>query len=99
VCQGLSIQDSPADLAVEMKGLVKEQLAAGKSPDDVRKYFTDKYGEWVLLEPKAAGFNLMLYVLPLAVVLVGGYVVSRAVRRWTRDQPPVTEDRDAPILE
>jgi cytochrome c-type biogenesis protein CcmH len=83
VCQGLSIQDSPADLAVEMKNLVREQLAAGKTPAEIKAFFTTKYGEWVLLEPKAAGFNLTAYLLPIIAVLGGGVVVWRAVRRWT----------------
>lgn len=81
VCQGLSIYDSPADLAVEMKGLVREQLAAGKSPDEVRAYFIEKYGEWVLLAPRARGFNLLVYLLPLALVLAGGWLVWGFVRR------------------
>ncbi|MBK8249780.1 MAG: cytochrome c-type biogenesis protein CcmH [Gemmatimonadetes bacterium] len=80
VCQGLSIADSPSDLALEMKGLVREQLAAGKSPEEIRAYFIDKYGEWVLLEPKAEGLNLLVYVLPVALVVGGGLFVVRYVR-------------------
>ncbi|MCC6318471.1 MAG: cytochrome c-type biogenesis protein CcmH [Gemmatimonadaceae bacterium] len=81
VCQGLSIQDSPADLAVEMKHLVREQLAQGRTPDQVRAYFIEKYGEWVLLEPEPQGFNLLVYALPLLLLTAGGYVVVRFVRR------------------
>ncbi len=80
VCQGLSIADSPSDLALEMKGLVREQLAAGKSPEEIRTYFIGKYGEWVLLEPKAEGLNLLVYVLPVALVIGGGLFVVRYVR-------------------
>lgn len=83
VCQGNSIEDSPSELAQEMKGVVRDQLAAGKSPEEVKRYFVDKYGEWILLEPKASGFNLVVYLLPLAAVLAGGVVVWRAVRKWT----------------
>lgn len=80
VCQGLSIADSPSELALEMKGLVREQLAAGKTPDEVRGYFIAKYGEWVLLEPKPTGLNLLVYLLPLLVVAGGGGLVWRFVR-------------------
>lgn len=80
VCQGLSIQDSPADLAVEMKALVREQLAAGRSPEQVRAYFIEKYGEWVLLSPRPAGFNLLVYLLPLVLLGVGAIVVQRFIR-------------------
>lgn len=83
VCQGVSIQDSPSELAQQMRGLVKEQLAAGKSPDDVRAYFVSKYGEWILLEPKASGFNLLVYALPVVLVLGGLGVIAVVVRRWT----------------
>jgi cytochrome c-type biogenesis protein CcmH len=88
VCQGLSIQDSPADLAVEMKHLVREQLAAGKTPDEVRQYFIDKYGEWVLLAPEASGFNLLVYLLPIGLIIGGALVVATFVRRHSGMHPP-----------
>lgn len=84
VCQGLSINDSPAELAVEMKGVVREQLAAGKSPEEVREYFIDKYGTWVLLEPEPRGFNALVYALPVLGVLGGALFVWAYVRRLTR---------------
>ena len=83
VCQGNSIQDSPSELALQMRDLIRDQLRAGKTPDEVRAYFVDKYGEWILLTPKATGFNLVVYIVPLLVVLAGGAVVWRTVRRWT----------------
>ena len=84
VCQGLSINDSPAELAVEMKGVVREQLAAGKSPGEVRQYFIEKYGEWVLLEPDPRGFNMLVYAIPVLALVGGGAFVWRYVRRLTR---------------
>ncbi len=83
VCQGLSIQDSPSELSQQMRNLVKEQLASGKSPEQVKAYFVSKYGEWILLEPKARGFNLLIYVLPVMLVLGGIGAIVFAVRRWT----------------
>lgn len=83
VCQGVSIQDSPSELAVEMKSVVREQLAAGRTPDEVKAYFVEKYGDWVLLEPPATGFNLLVYVLPVLAVVGGVFAVVIAVRRWT----------------
>ena len=93
VCQGLSIQDSPSELAQSMRAVVRDQLAAGKSPDEVKAYYVSKYGEWILLAPKPSGFNLVAYLLPVLVVLGGGLVIVFAVRRWTggpRDAPPAT---------
>jgi cytochrome c-type biogenesis protein CcmH len=85
VCQGLSIQDSPSELAQQMRGLVRDQLAQGKSPDEVKAYFVSKYGEWILLAPKARGFNLFAYGVPILVVVGGGVIIALAVRRWTSD--------------
>ena len=87
VCQGLSIQDSPSTLAQEMRAVVRDQLAAGRTPEEVKAYFVDKYGEWVLLQPKASGFNLIVYLLPLAVLLGGGVYVYRKARSWTQAAP------------
>lgn len=87
VCQGLSIQDSPSELAVQMRGVVRDQLAAGRTPEEVKQYFTEKYGEWILLEPEAHGFNMLVYILPVAAVIVGALVVVLAVRRWSRPAP------------
>ena len=93
VCQGLSIQDSPSDLAQSMRAVVRDQLAAGKTPDEVKAYFVSKYGEWILLAPRASGFNLVAYAVPLLVVFGGGALVVIAVRRWTAGAPSSAEDR------
>ena len=83
VCQGISIQESPSALAREMRDLVKEQLRAGRTPDEVKEYFVAAYGEWILLSPRAHGLNLLLYVLP-GLLLVGGIAfLAVVVRRWT----------------
>lgn len=83
VCQGNSIQDSPSELALQMRDVIRDQLRSGKTPDEVRAYFVDKYGEWILLAPKAQGFNLVVYLVPFAAILLGGFIVWRTIRRWT----------------
>jgi len=88
VCQGLSIQDSPSELAQSMRSLVRDQLAQGKTPDQVKAYFVSKYGEWILLSPAPHGFNLLAYLIPMLVVIGGGAGIALAVRRWTS---PATE--------
>jgi cytochrome c-type biogenesis protein CcmH len=96
VCQGLSIQDSPSELAVQMRGVVRDQLGAGKTPDEVKAYFVDKYGEWILLEPKAQGFNILIYLLPIAAVLAGIAVIAMAVKRWSAPAPATAEPGPGP---
>jgi cytochrome c-type biogenesis protein CcmH len=89
VCQGESIQDSPAELSAQMRTLVREQLAAGRSEAEVFDYFVQKYGQWILLEPKAEGFNLVVYLLPLGFIVLGGAGLMFAIKRWTRPVVPV----------
>lgn len=94
VCQGESIQDSPAELSAQMKALVREQLAHGKSDGEVMDYFVQKYGQWILLEPKPEGINLLVYWLPVAFLACGAGVIVFAVRKWTRPVSVATA-RDA----
>lgn len=88
VCQGLSLQDSPSELAQQMRQLIRDQLAAGKTPDEVKAYFVSKYSEWILLEPEPRGANLMVYVLPVLLVVGGGVGLFVVARRWTRQPAP-----------
>ena len=71
VCQGMPISDSPADMAQSMMAKVRTMHSEGKSQDEILKYFTDRYGDWVLLKPKASGFNWIVWVLPPIVLLLG----------------------------
>lgn len=84
VCQGESIQDSPSTLAQQMRAVVKERLRSGETPDQVKAYFVGRYGEWILLEPKMTGLNLLLYALPVVLIIGGLVLVTFLVRKWTR---------------
>ena len=87
VCQGESIQDSPSELAQNMRAVVRDQLREGKTPDEIKAYFVSKYGEWILLEPEMKGLNVLLYVFPVLLIIGGLALVSVLVRRWTTPQP------------
>ena len=84
VCQGESIQDSPSELSQQMRAVVRDQLRAGKTPDEVRAYFVSRYGEWILLQPKMTGLNILLYVLPVVLVVGGLILIVILVRKWTK---------------
>lgn len=90
VCQSLSVADSPSEMAHQMKRVIRERLAAGERPEQVVQYFVDKYGEWILLEPRRGGFTLLVWILPPLAVVLGLGVVVTLVRRWTRRRPAAT---------
>jgi cytochrome c-type biogenesis protein CcmH len=95
VCQGLSLADSPSELALEMKDVVREQLRAGRTPEEVRAYFVAKYGEWILLEPPRRGINLLAYLLPAFAVIGGAVVIWLMLGRWTTGEPSSDSDTGA----
>ena len=88
VCQSLSVADSPSETAHEMKDIIRERLAAGESPEQVRAYFVEKYGNWILLSPPRQGFSLLVWVVPFAGLGLGLVLVLLVVRRWSRRPAP-----------
>ncbi|HKX04541.1 MAG TPA: cytochrome c-type biogenesis protein CcmH, partial [Methylomirabilota bacterium] len=84
VCQSLSVADSPSETAHQMKDIIRERLAAGETPDQVRAYFVEKYGTWILLSPPRQGFNLLVWVVPFVGLGLGLVLVLIVVRRWSR---------------
>src|SRR5713226_2697960 len=81
VCQGLSIADSPASMARAQLDKVRSLVAAGKSDEEIRAYFIERYGEWVLLQPSAHGINWLVWLGPVALLVVGGAIIVRVVLR------------------
>src|SRR5439155_1471766 len=76
VCQNLSVADSPSEMASQMRAIMRERLEAGETPAQVREYFVERYGEWILLAPRRTGFNLLVWGFPLAAMAVGFTVVA-----------------------
>lgn len=83
VCQGMSVTDSPASMARSQLEKVRELVSEGKSDEEIYAYFVARYGEWVLLEPKAKGFNWLVWLGPVFLVVFGAWVVFRVVRART----------------
>lgn len=84
VCRNQSVLESSSGLAREMQSVVRDRLAAGETPEEVRAYFVGRYGDWILLKPEPKGINLLVYLLPAAALLFGGVLLYYRIRRWTR---------------
>jgi cytochrome c-type biogenesis protein CcmH len=99
VCQNLSVADSPSEMAGQMRAIVRERLAAGETPAQVRQYFVTRYGNWILLAPPRRGFTLLVWLAPLAAVLVGVIAVGLLLRRWTSRPRPAPAPVDPAMRE
>lgn len=84
VCQGQSIADSDAELAGDMRSLVRERIKAGESPEQVRSWLISRYGEWVSYKPGLSPETLFLWVAPLLLVLAGGMLAAGQFKRRRR---------------
>jgi cytochrome c-type biogenesis protein CcmH len=87
VCRNQSIVESNAELSREMHAVVRDRLAAGETPAEVEAYFVSRYGEWILLKPKAQGINLLVYGLPLVVLVLGFFLARNRLRKWAAAGP------------
>ena len=81
VCQGQSIGDSDAALARDMRAIVRERIAAGESNDAVRGFLTDRYGDYVLLDPPVKPETYALWFGPAAVFVAGAAIAFALLRR------------------
>ncbi len=81
VCQGQPISGSNADLAADMRRVIRERIAAGESPEEVRAWLISKYGDWVSFKPQVTPATLPLWLVPLLALLVGAWLVSGRLRR------------------
>lgn len=100
VCQNQSIDDSDAELAKDLRILVRERLVAGDTDDEVRQFLVNRYGEFVLLNPVIAGHTLLLWIAAPALLLIGlGAMFFAARRRKPAPDNGLTPDEQAVLDE
>ncbi len=80
VCQGQSIHDSDAEMAGDMRHLVRTRIEAGESPEQVRTFLIDRYGSWVSYQPRLDRDTFVLWFAPLALLVGGGFLVLRRLK-------------------
>jgi len=90
VCQGMSIADSPSEMAVNMKEQVRELLARGYTEEQILQYFELSYGQFVLLRPKFQGVTSMVWILPVLALLIGAAIVVFKFRKLEKAPKAVT---------
>jgi cytochrome c-type biogenesis protein CcmH len=97
VCQSQSIDESDAPLARDLRQLVRQQVAGGRSDEQIRAYLVSKYGQFVLLTPKASLGNAVLWLGPLLVVAAGAAALL-ARRRATNEPSALDEQEEAALV-
>ena len=84
VCQGQSIADSDAEMAGDMRSLVRTRIAAGESAASVRRSLIRSYGDYVTYDPPLGASTLPLWIAPLVLLAIGGLIARRSFRRRSR---------------
>ncbi len=96
VCQNESIADSNVELASDLRRQVREMLIAGKSDDEIFKFMTDRYGEFVRFNPPLTPKTWLIWGAPFIMVVVGAIVIIRVARHRARlpvDDEPAPETK------
>jgi cytochrome c-type biogenesis protein CcmH len=81
VCQGQSIADSDADLAGDMRDLVRRRIAAGEKPEQVRAWLIERYGDWISYRPTTEPIAWPLWAAPIILLIFGGAIVAGRIKR------------------
>ena len=84
VCQGQSIADSDADLAGDMRALVRQRIAAGEKPEAIRAWLVQRYGRWVSYRPTGDALTWPLWAAPILLLCIGGLMVGAVFKRRRR---------------
>lgn len=101
VCQNESIDDSEAELAQDLRRIVRDQVKAGKSEPEIKSFLTDRYGEFVLLRPSFSAGNMALWLGPFLVVAAGVALLFSRLRKRAPDAEldAVEEKRIAALMD
>ncbi|MCT8001695.1 cytochrome c-type biogenesis protein CcmH [Sphingomonas sanguinis] len=81
VCQGQSIADSDADMAADMRALVRQRIARGESPEAIRHWLIERYGDYVSYDPPLSGATALLWATPILLLGVGAWIARSSFRR------------------
>jgi cytochrome c-type biogenesis protein CcmH len=94
VCQNQSITDSNADLARDLREIVRERVAAGETDAQVHQYMVDRYGDWILMKPPFNIRTALLWLAPALMLVLGGFGAWAFIRRQRPPSQPQALDAD-----
>ena len=80
VCSGESINDSNADMAKDMRLVVREKISQGETNEEIIKYFYDRYGDTILLEPKLKDDTYILWLSPFIFIVIGVIIIIMSIK-------------------
>ena len=92
VCQNQTIADSNAELAKDLRQQIREQIAAGKTDDEIVTYMVNRYGDFVLYQPPVKPTTYLLWIGPALLLLGGFFVLIRNLRRRPAAEPSLTAE-------
>lgn len=95
VCQNQSIAESNAELAVDLRNKLREQIAAGKTDAEILEYMTARYGDFVLYRPPFKATTALLWLGPALLAIVGGVVVVRLIAARRQPGAPLSTEQRA----
>src|SRR6266851_4536253 len=94
ICQGESVADSQSQLAQQMRGVIRQQLQAGKSEQEVIQYFRASYGDQIVWSPPWQGFTLLAWLVPIGLLLAGIILLFFVLRDWRALAPASSTPAD-----
>ncbi len=98
VCENTPLDVCPTTACARWRDLIRQELAAGKSEQEIKDLFVAQYGARVLGTPPPKGINLLVYLVPIVAVIIGIYILFRVYRSWRRPGPaPTAPLVDTPI--
>ncbi len=86
VCEGQSVAESNAQLARDMRAVIKTKLLEGNTKEEIMDYFVSSYGEAILASPPPKGFSIILWLLPVLSVLIGAAIILRTIHSYRAEE-------------
>jgi cytochrome c-type biogenesis protein CcmH len=82
VCENIPLDACGTAACEQWRGIIRDQLAEGRSEEEIKAYFVAQYGDRVLAEPPRQGFNWIFYIVPWLVLIAGGWILYSGFRTW-----------------